>query len=302
MRRAAAMTSLRLSIVIATYEEPAFLDTTLRALSDQGPQPDFEIVVADDGSGDAVAAVVDDWKSRLSLRHVWQPDDGFRKARALNGAALAATGDYLVFLDADCVPRSGFVGSIRTAARPDWFLTTKRIDLSEPFTARVLGDRLPVWRWSAGQWLVRAPREVGRPGYLVPGRDRRRPWRPRQPDFVPPYDAYCLFALPRERLFEVNGFDARCVRSDDGEDQDLAIRLRRSGLRCGWPGPAATVLHLWHPVRSDKTPEVEPLFRETERSTHVEAVVGLRELAAELGQSTANRTASSSSSGDPVKR
>lgn len=185
MRRAAAMTSLRLSIVIATYEEPAFLDTTLRAFSDQGPQPEFEIVVADDGSGDAVAAVVDDWKSRLSLRHVWQPDDGFRKARALNGAALAATGDYLVFLDADCVPRRGFVASIRAAARPDWFLTTKRIDLSEPFTARVLGDRLPVWRWSAGQWLVRAPREVGRPGYLVPGRDRRRPWRPRQPDFVP---------------------------------------------------------------------------------------------------------------------
>jgi len=273
------MSSSRTSIVIATYEEAAFLDRTLQALSEQQQGHEFEVVIADDGSGDSVAAVVDDWQSQLPVRHVWQPDDGFRKARALNSAALAATGDYLIFLDADCVPRRRFLNSVRTAARPGWFLTTKRVDLSEAFTSRVLDDGLPVWRWSAMQWLVRAPREIGRPGYLIPGRDRRRPWRPQQPDFLPPYDAYCLFGLERERFVEVNGYDARCSRSDDGEDQDLAIRLRRSGLRCGWPGPAATVLHLWHPARSDKTPTVEPVFRQTERSTHVEALIGLRELA-----------------------
>ena len=296
------MASLRISIVIATYEEPAFVDMTLRALSEQEPGQEFEVVIADDGSGDSVAAVVDDWKSRLPLRHVWQPDEGFRKARALNRGALAATGDYLIFLDADCVPLRGFLNGIRAAARPDWFLTTKRVDLSEAFTARVLGERIPVWRWSAVQWLSRAPREIGRPGYLVPGRDRRRPWRPDLPDFAPPYGAYCLFGLTRERFVAVNGYDARCTRSDDGEDQDLAIRLRRSGLRCGWPGPAATVLHLWHPVRKDKTPDAEPLFRATERGTHVEALVGLLELADESRQLSANSVAASRPSVDPATR
>jgi glycosyltransferase involved in cell wall biosynthesis len=298
-RSAAPVPSPRISVVLATYEEPALLDATLHALSEQGSPQAFEVVIADDGSGDSIEAVVERWSSRLSIQHVWQQDEGFRKAKALNRAALSATGDYLVFIDADCVPRRDFVKSVGRAARPGWFLTTKRVDLSEEFTARVLREQVPIWRWSAGEWLVRAPRELGRPGYLVPGRDRRRPWRPSLPDFVPPHAAYCLIGVGRESFVEVNGYDARCVRSDDGEDQDLAIRLRRSGLRCGWPGPDATVLHLWHPVRSDKSPELEPLFRETERSRHVEAVVGLRELTDEVRQSSAKRAASSSSSNGP---
>ena len=198
MRRAASVSSPRISVVLATYEEPALLDTTLRALCEQEARRGFEVVIADDGSGDSVAEVVERWEPQLRIRHVWQPDEGFRKARALNCAALSSTGDYLVFLDADCVPRQGFLDSIRRAAMPGWFLTTKRVDLSEALTARVLDECLPVWRWSAVDWLLRAPREVGRPGYLVPGRDRRRPWRPDQPDFVPPHVAYCLFGLPRE--------------------------------------------------------------------------------------------------------
>jgi len=124
---------------------------------------------------------------------------------------------------------------------------------------------------------------VGRPGYLVEVRDRRRPWRAGQPEFAPPWSAYCLVGLHRKDFEIVNGYDTRCRRSGDGEDQEIAIRLRRSGLRCGWSGPASTVLHLWHVPRADRTDDRVPLFRETEAGTHVEAVVGLRELAAELG-------------------
>lgn len=285
------------TVVLATYERANALELVLSALAEQGEEP-FEVVIADDGSGEEVATVVERWSERFDLRRVWQPNEGFRKARVLNLAALAARGDYLLFLDADCVPRRGFMEAIRRARRPGWFLSTKRVFLGERFTRRVLEANIPVWRWSAAEWLLRAPREVGRPGYLVPARDRRRPWRPRQPEFVPPASAYCLFDVSRENFERVNGYDARCVRSNDGEDQDLAIRLRRSGLRCGWPGPAATVIHLWHPLRTDRTADRTPVFRETQASDHVEAVVGLRELAAQV---RAKRVGASSSSSEPVK-
>jgi hypothetical protein len=78
----------------------------------------------------------------------------------------------------------------------------------------------------------------------------------------------------------VNGFDTRFV-GWGGEDTDIATRLRRAGLRCGWPGAQATVLHLWHPVKRGETSSNTPLVRETETSTRVEAVQGLRELVAE---------------------
>jgi glycosyltransferase involved in cell wall biosynthesis len=269
-----------ISVVLATYERADALDIVLNAFAEQSGGP-FEVVIADDGSGSEVEAVVERWRPRLELGHVWQPKDGFRKARALDLAALAARGDYLVFLDADCVPRRGFLQALRRAARPGWFLTTKRLMLREAFSRRVVERRLPIWRWSAAKWLLRAPRQVGRPGYLVPARDRRRPWRPEQPDFVPPVAAYTLIAVSRDDFERVNGYDARCIRSTDGEDQDLAIRLQRSGLRCGWPGPAATVLHLWHPERHDRADRKDRLFRETQASARVEAVIGLRELAAQ---------------------
>ena len=267
-----------ISVVLATYEHADSLELVLNALAEQKGEG-CEVVIADDGSGNEVADVVERWRGRLELNHVWQPNEGFRKARALDIAALAARGDYLAFLDADCVPRRGFIDALRRAALPGWFLTTKRVMLKQDFSRRVVERRTPIWRWSAAQWLLRAPRQVGRPGLLVPARDRRRPWRPDQPDFVPPVAAYTLIAVARDDFKRVNGYDARCTRSTDGEDQDLAIRLRRNGLRCGWPGAAATLLHLWHPARLDRADRRDRLFRETQASSRVEAVVGLRELA-----------------------
>jgi glycosyltransferase involved in cell wall biosynthesis len=270
-----------ISVILATYERADALNFVLNAFAEEKGDP-FEVVVADDGSSDEIGRVVEHWRRRVDLKHFWQPKEGFRKARALDLAALTARGDHLAFLDGDCVPRRGFLQALRRAMLPGWFLTTKRVMLSERFTRRVVEQRIPIWRWSAAQWLLRAPRQVGRPGYLVPARDRRRPWRAGQPEFVPPVAAYTLIAVARDDFERVNGYDARCTRSTDGEDQDLAIRLARSGLRCGWPGPAATVLHLWHPERVDRADRKDRLFRETQASSRVEAVVGLRELAGQV--------------------
>src|SRR5688572_30323673 len=97
------------SVIVTTYESPDALGAVLRALADQS-DPDFDIVVADDGSGPATTAVVDQSRGLFGDRliHVWQPDDGYRLARVRDFGALSARGDYLVFVDGDCVPRRRF--------------------------------------------------------------------------------------------------------------------------------------------------------------------------------------------------
>ena len=133
-------------------------------------------------------------------------------------------------------------------------------------------------------------------------RDRRRPWNPEQPDFFPPDNAhgFCL-GVYRSDYERVNGYDMRYVGRAN-EDTDLVVRLGRIGLRCGWPGPAATMFHLWH-SRPEGRPN-EHLFFETRDSDRIEAVAGLRELASELDSSqvSANRVGASSSSSEPVNR
>lgn len=280
-----------LSVIVATYEWPEALDVVLEALSDQRERT-FEVIVADDGSGADTRAIVDRWRSVFDGKvvHSWQPNAGYRRARSLNLAVLGAAGDYLVVLDGDCLARRGCIEAVRRAAVPGWFLASKRLNMSAELSRRVLEQHVPVWRWSAGRWfatapreVLSAPREVARPGLLLPVRDRRRPWRPEQPDFAPPFDGYgFFFGVERRDLERVNGFDMR-FEGWGGEDVDLAVRLRRAGLRCGWPGAGATVLHLWHTEQKGRTTSNRQLVEESDSSSRLEAVEGLRELALELG-------------------
>ena len=76
-----------------THERPRALDVVLHALSEQS-DPRFDVVVADDGSGRETKGVIERWDQTFGsrLRHVWQPDEGFRLALARNRGALAARG------------------------------------------------------------------------------------------------------------------------------------------------------------------------------------------------------------------
>lgn len=297
---------MKLSVLVSTYEWPDALNAVLRVLSEE-QEPFAQLVVADDGSGPETAAIVERWRLRLAARvdHVWQPDDGFRKARIWNLAIGETEGDYLVFLDGDSLPRAGFLSATRRAALPGWMLASKRLNLSPRLSRRVLEDGLRVWGWSAAEWLLRAPKELfiasresASPGLLLPVRDRRRPWRGGQEEFTPPYDGYGFFmGVWRADLERVNGFDMR-FEGWGGEDVDLGLRLRRSGVKCGWAGPRTTMLHLWHEPRKGTARSNTPLVEQTRLETRVEAREGLRELAAELGsrQSSAKRVGASSSS------
>src|SRR5206468_325227 len=62
----------------------------------------------------------------MPLRHVWQPDQGFRAAMARNRGTLAARGDYIVFLDGDCIPQRDFIARHRALSRPGCLVSGSR--------------------------------------------------------------------------------------------------------------------------------------------------------------------------------
>jgi GT2 family glycosyltransferase len=278
MARDPALSHERLGVVVSTYEWPEALDAVLRAFSEQSDS-DFAIVVADDGSRADTGAVVDAWRGSFGgrLQHVWQPDEGFRLARALNLGALALDAEYLVFLHGESVPRRHFVRAMRPCAVPGWFVAGRRMDLSEGLTTRVLSQRVPVHRWGMFDWL--RVRKEAAPLVSLTRRDRRRVGVSALPEFVPVDRTYgYLLGVRRSDFERVNGYDVRFEGWGE-EDVDIAVRLRRLGLRCGHAGPDATLIHLWH---ESHVPLERPnwyLLQETERSDRVEAIEGLRELA-----------------------
>ena len=91
------MSHPRFSVVVPTCNRAAVLPTALGSVLSQ-TETDFELIVVDDGSTDGTEAVVralDDPR----IRYLRQERAGVSSAR--NAGAVAARGEYLVFLDDD---------------------------------------------------------------------------------------------------------------------------------------------------------------------------------------------------------
>jgi len=91
--------AVRFSVIIPAYNAETALPATVASVLAQ-TLPDFEIVIADDGSKDATVAVAEKLAgSDPRVRALSQPNAGCAAARNL--AAGSARGEYLVLLDAD---------------------------------------------------------------------------------------------------------------------------------------------------------------------------------------------------------
>jgi glycosyltransferase involved in cell wall biosynthesis len=234
-----------ISIIVTTYNREDALGAVLSALSRQDDRG-FEVVIADDGSGPATAAVVDQWRPRIGvpLGHVWQVDRGFRAAEIRNRAILICRGDYCLFLDGDCIAPPDFVASHRRLAEPGWFVTGNRVLLSPSLTAAVLREDLRPEAWDMRNWMrQRVGGGVNRlAGVLrLPLGPLRKigssRWRGARS---------CNLAVWRSDLERIDGFDAS-FSGWGREDSDLLIRLLHSGVRRKDGRFATGVVHLWHP-------------------------------------------------------
>ena len=89
------------------------------------PSDDEEHVVAEDDDSRQTKEIIKRFKNngKLILEHVYQEDNGFQKPKIINKAIIQAKGDYLLFLDSDCVPRSDWVESHVNSARKGWFFS-----------------------------------------------------------------------------------------------------------------------------------------------------------------------------------
>ncbi len=239
------MSGISLSVVVTTYNRPDALWAVLASLAAQTDTA-FEVLVADDGSRQETAAAVAEVAANfpVPLVHLWQSDDGFRAAAARNLAVAASRGDYLVFVDGDCVLRPDFVARHRALAEPAWFVAGNRVLLSESFTKKVLqSPMIELHGDSRLSWLGR--RFFGAinrwsPLCFVPGDG----WRKRQPQRWQGART-CNLALWRSDFDTINGFD-EAFQGWGHEDADLAIRLLHAGVQRKDGRFATAVLHLWH--------------------------------------------------------
>jgi glycosyltransferase involved in cell wall biosynthesis len=265
---------MRIAVIPATYNRPDALAALLEGYLAQD-YPDFEIVIADDGSGPDTRQVIERYRARARFRieHVWQENRGYRAAAIRNRAVARTAADYIVFTDQDCVPLPDFLWQHARLAEPGWFVAGNRVLTTRAFAQRILSEQLPIHRWELAQWLAcRLRGEINRVHPLLRLPDG--PWRKLHPRRWQGARTANL-ALWRRDLVRVNGLDEGY--SGWGlEDSDLVIRLIRAGVlhksgRYGCP-----VVHLWHPEQDrGSLPENQRRLEEILASSRIEARCGL---------------------------
>jgi len=237
---------LQTAVIIPVYNAVRALELVLMGYRRQS-RHDFELFVADDGSGPEVRALIEAYAkdAPFPVRYAYQPDEGYRKTRILNQAVRECRASYLIFADADCIPHSGFVEAHRERRGDRTVLCGRRVNLSRRRSERLTpGDVLDgkLEDPAAGRILEALLCRDGHwdEGLLLKNRTLHR-WVNRRP----PTLLGSNFSLEKSLLEEVNGFNEDFF-GYSGEDTELEHRLRLAGAKFDWVRHLAIQYHLYH--------------------------------------------------------
>jgi glycosyltransferase involved in cell wall biosynthesis len=243
----------RLSVLIPAYDNGAALDLTLASLARQTlPVDEFDVVVADDGSAEPLAAVTERHAGRLHLTYLRSERNRGRAANR-NLAATAARAGVLLFLDAD------------TVAHPDLLTRHGAFHARQaPAPGVLLGRRFEI-DWAGLDALRR-----GEPVVPAMTEGSRSDWRDLQlaaPHHRRDFDrAPWLYAythnvsVDRASFERVGGFDEAIVGWGFAEDLELFYRVFH--LHDAVP----TVFAYDERAHSYHLPHLRPAQRQADRS------------------------------------
>lgn len=243
-----------ISVLLATYNWPEALSLCLQALREQ-TNKNFEIIICDDGSKDETRTLISEFQKDfpVPLKHLWQEDDGFRKTLILNEGIKSANGEYLVFLDGDCIPQIDFIAQHLKLSEKNHLVTGSRILSSHQLTNDLCSNgywshkklRSNALTWGLkgllNKWLplfIKLPNASGR---LY----KKFEWRRIKG---------CNMACWKSDAEAIGGFDESLLGWGH-EDADFIFRLQKNGVIRKSGAWATEVIHLWHKMADKQTAE-----------------------------------------------
>jgi len=255
----------RVGIIISTYNHPAWLMKTLLGYTKQS-YSDFEIIVADDGSFPETGKMLEQAKQELGLKikHVWQPDLGFRKNKILNIAIQATDADYLIFTDQDCVPRQDFVETHLYYAKKGFFLSGGYFKIPMDISHRLTREDIEnqnlfnlSWLIKTGvKWHFKCTKLIDSKkftSFMNQATTAKASWNG------------CNASGWKSDILRVNGFNETLCYG--GEDRELGERLRNLHIKGRQIRYSAICVHLDHD-RPYKDVNIIKLNKERRKKIH----------------------------------
>ena len=239
-----------ISLIISFYNKIELLKLILAALELQTYR-DFEVVIADDGSKNEVVTEIESIASNyfFPIKHIWHEDNGWQKEIILNKAIVATEGEYIIFIDGDCIPNKHFVKEHAESKTENRMICGRRVLLTENVSKKLTAEKIrngyldfkigvPLFyetlfcgKETFLENMIRIHNKTLRKLFL---KDKKR------------YLLGCNFSVWKSDLIKANGFDERFNYPGTGEDTDLEARLGRMGVITISKKHIITIFHYYH--------------------------------------------------------
>lgn len=263
------VSDLYISVIIATYNMPEWLNKVLHGYNHQ-TYPFFEIIIADDGSDERTKKVIESFKeiANVPVSHLWHEDKGYRRQEILNRSILASKYDYILFTDGDCIPRADFLEVHAKYAEKGRFLSGGYCKLPMITSRSLSVQDIESQKCFKADWL----KKIGPLGGSQTRKLNASENWGKFLDFVTPAGATfnnCNTSAWKADLLMVKGYDERMQYG--GADREIGERLENNNIRGKQIRHQAICIHLDH-SRGYKTDASIEKNREIRKKTRKEKI------------------------------
>lgn len=225
---------MKASLIISIYKNTQALKAVLDSLKRQTEQ-DIEVILSEDGNDAQMAAFIASYDFLWPMQHLTQPDEGWRKEKALNKAVVAAKSDWLIFIDGDCVLHPRFIEYHVRYQQRGIMLAGKRVKLNPELSERCMkGEKFCIFPYLFAR---RGCRYVEEAFYC-----KSAEWLRRKVKHL----VGSNMSMSRADLIAINGFDENYVLPATGEDYDIEWRMIANGCKIVSLRNLAVQYHLYH--------------------------------------------------------
>lgn len=265
----------KLSLIISVYNKPENLRFVLAGCARQS-FGDFEVIIADDGSGPDVKHVISEAQALYTfpIKHLWHKDIGWRKNTMLNNGIRGARAEHIVFIDGDCIPGRHFLLDHWNEREHGKLLLGRRVETSARWSKTLTLEKIRSGEFERFGWndltdLLKRNSLRIEDGVRIESALLRKLLLRNVKGMLG-----SNFSAVKRDLEAVNGFDELYDGPGCGEDSDLQYRLSLIGVTGKSLRNLAIQYHIYHPLT--KTSQAcWDRFQEVKASREPRCKVGL---------------------------
>jgi glycosyltransferase involved in cell wall biosynthesis len=251
------------SILLSTYNDITALKLIIEALEKQ-TNKNFEVIVVEDNDSIEVKDYIKSINTFFKIIHYSHiKTNGNKRSVGLNNAIKLTNGEYLIYLDGDCIPFTTFVDGHLESAERNKFLCGRRVDLGEKVSADLRQRKISGFDLEK-KWFLKL-------FYMLNDNidhfDKILYFKPNSliQKLLSYFDknVHLLaanFSCFKDDMLKINGHDESLIPGPGVDDTDIEWRLIRTGISPKSVKFCANIFHLYH-SREERKKDFEKNFK-----------------------------------------